>query len=69
MAVRDFWFDPATATILHQDARLALRSRPARYDVIVGDAFTDVAVPAHLVTHEFFKLAKSRLNPTASISS
>lgn len=62
MAARDFWFDPATATILHEDARRALLSRPdARYDVIVGDAFTDVAVPAHLITEEFFRLAASRL--------
>ena len=63
MAARDFWFDPASATILHMDARRALRDRDTTYDVIVGDAFTDVAVPAHLVTREFFELAKSRLSP------
>ena len=63
LAARDFWFDPASATILHEDARRALRERDTRYDVIVGDAFTDVAVPAHLVTREFFELVKSRLTP------
>jgi precorrin-6B methylase 2 len=67
MAVESFWFDPATATILHEDARRALLSRPdARYDVILGDAFTDVVVPVHLVTREFFQLAADRLNPGGS---
>ena len=62
-AARDFWFDPATADIRHMDARLALAADPSRYDVIVGDAFTDIAVPAHLVTREFFRLVASRLEP------
>jgi spermidine synthase len=66
MAARDFWFDPATATILHEDARRALRDSDARYDVIIGDAFTDVAVPQHLVTLEFFRLAASRLTENGS---
>jgi spermidine synthase len=29
----------------------------------VGDAFTDIAVPAHLVTREFFALVRDRLAP------
>jgi len=29
--------------------------------VIIGDAFTDVAVPQHLITQEFFELAANRL--------
>jgi spermidine synthase len=62
-AARDFWFDPATADVRHMDARLALATDPARYDVIVGDAFTDIAVPAHLVTREFFELVAGRLTP------
>lgn len=62
LAERDFWFDPDTVTILHEDARRALLTRPdQRYDIIVGDAFTDVVVPVHLVTREFFELARSRL--------
>ena len=32
-------------------------------DVIVGDAFTDIAVPEHLVTQEFLQLVAARLNP------
>ena len=62
LAARDFWFDPDSVTILHEDARRALLTRPdQRYDVIIGDAFTDVVVPVHLVTREFFELARSRL--------
>jgi spermidine synthase len=38
----------------------------ARYDVILGDAFTDVVVPVHLITREFFELAADRLNPAAA---
>jgi spermidine synthase len=64
MAAESFWFDTDTATILHEDARRALLTRPgARYDVILGDAFTDVVVPVHLITQEFFQLAADRLNP------
>ncbi len=62
VAARDFWFDPASAEVIHRDARVALRAMNARrFDVIVGDAFTDVAVPAHLVTREFAELVASRL--------
>lgn len=64
LAVRDFWFDPDTARILHEDARRALLNRPDEvYDIIIGDAFTDVAVPAHLVTGEFYELVSARLTP------
>jgi spermidine synthase len=63
VAVDQFWFDPATTTILHGDARVALRKSDQQFDVIVGDAFTDIAAPEHLVTHEFFELVQSRLMP------
>ncbi|MCB1342638.1 MAG: fused MFS/spermidine synthase [Pseudooceanicola sp.] len=67
IAARDFWFDPASAAVLHEDARRALLTRPeARYDIVIGDAFTDVAVPAHLVTREFFELVRARTNPGGS---
>jgi predicted membrane-bound spermidine synthase len=62
-AISDFWFDPASARILHDDARRALGNDPTTYDVVIGDAFTDIAVPAHLVTREFFELIRARLNP------
>ena len=63
MAIRDFWFRPESATVLHRDGRIALRESAQTYDVIVGDAFTDIAVPAHLVTEEFFRLVARRLEP------
>ena len=66
IAVRDFWFDPASAQVLHVDARVALARDPARYDIIIGDAFTDIAVPQHLITQEFFELVRERLTPEGS---
>lgn len=60
-AVDRFWFDPKSATILHADARRALHNSTQPFDVIVGDAFTDIAVPEHLVTLEFFTLVSERL--------
>ena len=62
VAVQDFWLDPDTIKIHHEDARRALGRQPAgSYDIIVGDAFKDVAVPSHLITQEFFALVRSRL--------
>ncbi|MGM0412465.1 MAG: fused MFS/spermidine synthase [Pseudomonadota bacterium] len=50
--------------VLHRDARLALaRLEDERFDVVVGDVFHDVAVPAHLVTREFAELVRERLRP------
>ena len=58
------WFSPGPATtILHMDARLALARLPQgrAFDVIVGDAFRDIALPAHLITDEFHELVRQRL--------
>lgn len=49
--------------IRHQDARRALAATPERFDLILGDAFHDYAIPAHLVTREFHRLVRSRLAP------
>ncbi len=65
-AVAAFWFTPGDIRILHEDARRALRERGDTYDVIIGDAFSDIAVPQHLVTREFFELVSSRLTPGGS---
>ncbi len=50
--------------IVHQDARAFLQStaRSARWDIVVGDAFRDIAVPPHLVTVEFAQEIALRLN-------
>ena len=38
-----------------------LRDRPKgeRFDVMLGDAFGDIAIPYHLVTREFNELVKA----------
>ena len=47
---------------IHSDARVVLSRQLQRtYDVIITDAFHDIAVPYHLITDEYIKLAKSRL--------
>ena len=67
LAAREFWFDPNSAEIWHEDARRALLVRPeARFDIVIGDAFTDVVVPVHLVTREFFELVADRMTPDGS---
>jgi predicted membrane-bound spermidine synthase len=64
LAADRFWFDVDSAEIWHEDARRALLTRPeAQFDIIIGDAFTDVVVPVHLVTQEFFELVAARLTP------
>lgn len=64
VARSELWFEPGPRTrILHTDARLALARDldGHRFDVIVGDAFRDIALPAHLITDEFHALLKRRL--------
>ncbi len=68
-AVTDFviehlWYTPNSRTrILHADARVALEQLPVtdRFEVIFGDAFHDISVPAHLTTVEFATLIRARL--------
>jgi predicted membrane-bound spermidine synthase len=51
--------------IIHSDARPVLRDRPdgERYDLVLGDAFGDIAIPYHLVTQEFNEIVKDHLKP------
>ncbi|MEM8645360.1 MAG: fused MFS/spermidine synthase [Pseudomonadota bacterium] len=63
LARRDMWFETERVQIVHADARVALGRLDQRFEVIVGDAFTDIAVPSHLVTREFFTLVRRRLQP------
>jgi len=63
IAAEYFWFDRDTATVVHADARRVLTLSDTTYDIVIGDAFTDIAVPEHLITREFFGLVKDRLNP------
>jgi len=49
-------------TVIHGDARTILyRLKGERFQVVVTDAFHDIAIPYHLVTQEFVQLVKSRL--------
>ena len=45
------------------DGRAYLIRDPAKWDVILIDAYRGPFVPFHLLTKEFYTLAKSRLNP------
>jgi MFS family permease len=66
LAKERLWFAPdARTTIVHADGRRALETLPAdaRFDVIFGDAFHDVAVPRHLVSDEFNAAVAARLRP------
>ena len=50
--------------IFHHDARAVLyRLKNELFDVIITDAFHDVAIPYHLVTREYAELVKSHLQP------
>ena len=65
VARQELWFEPNDqVNILHGDARLLLSSLPKEktFDVIFGDAFHDISIPSHLVSDEFHKLVRERLN-------
>jgi MFS family permease len=57
--------DSPEIEIQHEDARLELNERPAgeRYDLVLGDAFNDIAVPYHLTTREFNEKVADHLSP------
>ncbi|MEQ9334800.1 fused MFS/spermidine synthase [Thalassobaculum sp.] len=46
-----------------EDARSVLRRDAARYDLVFSDAFSGHTMPAHLVTVEFHRLVRDRLEP------
>lgn len=62
IAKADFDVDTSRFTITHADARVALADLDG-FQVVVGDAFTDIAVPAHLVTREFYQEIAGSLAP------
>jgi len=43
------------------DGRVALRETDGPFDMILGDTYDDLFIPPHLVTREFFELARNRL--------
>lgn len=60
-AFEHFDLDSSDARIVHQDARLFLKSGDRRYDVVLMDVFGSSSIPFHLVTREAFALCKTRL--------
>ena len=64
LAMNEMWLKSSqNLNIVHQDARFYLKHKnnKDRFDVVVGDAFHDIAVPQHLITQEFFELVKQKL--------
>ena len=57
--------DSPEIEIVHEDARLALNDLPKdrTFDLVLGDAFNDIAVPYHLTTKEFNENVAEHLSP------
>jgi hypothetical protein len=72
IARRDFSYvsrSRARVSVILGDARVSLERRAdARYDLLILDAFSGGAVPAHLLTSEAFDVYESRLNPGGVIA-
>ena len=64
-----FLADSAAATdVVEGDGRLMLEREPrASFDAIVLDAFSDDAIPVHLLTREAFEMYFSRLRPGGTL--
>ena len=63
LAVDELFVSIDDMRVFHHDARVVLeRLKDTRFDVVVTDAFHDIAVPYHLVTREFAQLVKSRMS-------
>lgn len=64
-----FWRDSAAdLQVIVGDARVSLaRETRQRYDLLILDAFSSDAVPAHLLTREALQLYRQRLNPNGTL--
>ena len=56
-----------SAPVVLGDARLTLAASPHQFDLIVLDAFTSDAIPAHLLTREAFRGYLAHLSPRGVI--
>lgn len=73
VARRDFTFlsdSRATTEVVPGDARLSLERETGEppYDILVGDAFSSDAIPAHLLTREAFRIYAQRLKPNGVLA-
>jgi spermidine synthase len=65
-AVAQMWVTLRPAlNVVHADGRVVLQALPRtpRFDIVLGDAFHDISIPAHLVTREFHREIRDRLAP------
>lgn len=65
-AMARMWVRPdPRLDIRHADARVVVQALPQAplFDVVLGDVFHDISMPAHLVTREFHDEIKARLKP------
>jgi spermidine synthase len=61
---QSLYVDPNQFDVQHGDARAVLwHQLDGAFDVIVTDAFHDIAIPYHLVTLEYIRLARAKLKP------
>lgn len=64
LAEEQLYLDTTNMEIIHEDARVVLASQDgSQFDVVVGDVFHDIAVPYHLLTHEFAREVRLKLKP------
>lgn len=73
VARQDFTFlsdSKARTEVVPGDARLSLERETGEppYDILVGDAFSSDAIPAHLLTREAFQLYARRLTPNGVLA-
>jgi spermidine synthase len=54
---------------IESDGRVYLNRSKDSYDLIILDAFRDLGVPFHLLTHEFYDLVNARLAPGGAVVS
>jgi hypothetical protein len=60
---------PATTDVIPGDGRLQLQHEPPHsFDIIVLDAFSDDAIPVHLLTREAFQLYSTLLREAGTIA-
>lgn len=67
---RDFFdLDATGVEVVNADGRTFLAATDRRFDTMLIDAYsTQLYVPPHLISREFFELAKSRLKPGGVIA-
>ena len=53
--------DTTGMAIHHADARSTLAHLDRRFDVVIGDVFHDISVPAHLLTREYAEQVRAHL--------